>query len=77
MNSFLADVVGFVNGLLGFLIIAFGAVLGYSAAEGVGLLLGALAGLIAAVLVCGALAILIDIRNKLVQISTRVNERSP
>jgi hypothetical protein len=67
MNRFLANAVGFLNALIAVVIIVAGAVAG--AIQGlVYAVIGAVLGLAVAVLICGLLALALDIRNELVQI---------
>lgn len=71
MNTFLANIVGFLNGVLALFFIIGGAVIGYDLnyqLEGMGLVFGLVIGLILAIVVCGVLAIFISMRNELTQI---------
>jgi len=77
MNAFLAGIVGFLNGLLALLIILGVAVIGADqvGGGGVGLFLGLIVGIISAGVVCGLLAIFIEIRRELVKIRIALTER--
>jgi hypothetical protein len=77
MNAFLAGIVGFLNGLLALLIILGVAVIGADqvGGGGVGLLLGLIFGVITAGVVCGLLAIFIEIRSELIKIRIALTER--
>jgi hypothetical protein len=71
MNTFLANIVGFLNGVLALFFIIGGAVIGYDLnyqLEGMGLVFGLVIGFILAIVVCGVLAIFISMRNELTQI---------
>jgi hypothetical protein len=67
MNRFLANAVGFLNALVAIIIIVVGAVAGAKYGDFY-LVIGAVIGLAAAILICGLLALAVDIRNELVQI---------
>lgn len=73
MNWLMAEALRVLNALLALLIIGFGCLVGLKMApaanSGVAILLGGLGGFIVAVLVCGILAVLLDIRDKLTQIA--------
>jgi hypothetical protein len=77
MNAFLAGIVGVLNGLLALLIILGVAVIGADqvGGGGVGLFLGLIVGIISAGVVCGLLAIFIEIRRELVKIRIALTER--
>ena len=69
MNWFLAEMLRWGNGVLALMI--FGGVISFSTAfygPG-GMMLGAFGGFVSATVICGILAILLDIRNKLGEIS--------
>ena len=72
MNSVLASIVGFLNGLIAIAIIVCGGLLGWHASPPEGdvrlALLGLAAGLLAALLVCGILAVFISMRAELIEI---------
>jgi hypothetical protein len=71
MNTFLASIVGFLNGFLALIFIISGAVIGNALNHelgGMGLVLGLVIGLVLAIVVCGVLAIFITMRNELTQI---------
>ena len=78
MNTFLANIVGFLNGFLALFFIIGGAVIGdsYYILEGMGLVLGLVIGLILAIVVCGVLAIFITMRNELTQIRRLLEKES-
>jgi len=71
MNHFLASMVSGLNAVIAVLIIIVFAGIGAAASDQaqasplVGLILGGLSGLVVATLVCGLLALMIDIRNTL------------
>ena len=75
MNKFLASTIGFLNGLLAVIFIAGGAAAGSQMQEqgDLGTFLGLLAGLGLAVVICGFLALFIDMRNELIQIRKALN----
>lgn len=77
MNHFLASIVGFLNGLLALILIIGGAAIG-SLLENQfninGVVIGLIAGVILAVVVCGLLAIFISIRNELILIRRLLSE---
>ena len=77
MNKFLARIVGFLNGLLALLIILSGAAIGADQVGGgsAGLFLALIVGIVAAGVVCGLLAIFIEIRSELVKIRIALTER--
>lgn len=76
MNRLLASIVGWLNAVLAIVIILVCAGMGYAVYEALvrpgtgllGLVLGAVIGFIVAALVCGAMALLIDMRNNLRQL---------
>ena len=77
MNSLLASIVGILNGLLAFLFIIGGAIIGHSLLDdGGGLVLGLVIGLILALVVCGVLAIFISMRNELIAIRHLLDKQS-
>jgi len=75
MNKVLASALSFLNGLLAFGLVMGGTIAGAYFYEGrpKGLILGYLAGSFAAVVVCGFLALIIEIRNELVLIRTSLS----
>jgi len=72
MNKFLADCVGVLNGLVAVVIIGACTIADLiadrSTVGGGYFIVGILVGLVVATLVCGVLALLVDIRNELVRI---------
>jgi len=68
MNRLLAGTVGFLNGLLAIILVVAGAVAGSVSIRVAGFVLGGILGLIAAAIICGFLALVIDIRSELVRI---------
>ncbi|MYD72358.1 MAG: hypothetical protein F4W89_16685 [Acidobacteria bacterium] len=70
LNEWLASSAGVINAIVAILIVVGAALIGEAAVDvdaffGLGLILGGAAGVLVAVLVCGSLAIIIDIRNLL------------
>ena len=65
MNKFLATSVAVLNQLLAIVFILIGSLIGFK--EGLGAL-GGILGFLVAVVICGTLALLIDIRNELTHI---------
>ena len=75
MNKFLADALSSVNALIAFLIIvvpAFAA--GVSGGSPLAFVVGGAAGLILAILICGTLALLINIKDELVLANQSLND---
>jgi hypothetical protein len=72
MNRLLAGAVRFLNGLLAVLMIAIGLVVGAGISQNssAGALLGAIIGFAAALMVCGMLALFIEMRTELIRIRT-------
>jgi hypothetical protein len=69
MNRFLVSAAGILNVVLAILIIFGLAILGASGGGGIGgFIRGGLVGLAAAFLICGVMALIIDIRNSLQQL---------
>jgi len=75
MNSFLASIVGFLNGVLAIFFIIVGAGVGHNFYEQGGLVIGLLVGLIVAILVCGLLAVFISMRSELIEIRRLLESR--
>jgi hypothetical protein len=80
MNKFLAEILGFLNGLLALLIILSGAAIGVTQVGGsgaglFGLFFGLIGGIVTAGIVCGLLAIFIEIRSELIKIRIELTER--
>lgn len=90
MNSLLASIVGFLNGLLALIFIICGAVVGlnfdsimaeylgypYSSFGNYGVILGLIIGFIFAVLFCGLLALFISMRKELIAIRRLLDKQS-
>jgi cell division protein FtsX len=76
MNSFLASVVGFLNGLLALLFVFVGAQVGNKMYGEEGLVYGLLLGFLVAILVCGVLAVFISMRSDLIEIRRLLESRS-
>jgi uncharacterized membrane protein len=69
MNRILARAVGLLNGLLAIIIILVGAILGaVSIHNVVGFVVGGILGFIAAVIMCGVIALAIEIDSELIRI---------
>ena len=73
MNKLLAALIRFLNGLLAFVLMAGGAAVGaeYGGAlggEAAGAFVGFLGGLVIALIICGILALFIEIRSELIKI---------
>jgi hypothetical protein len=77
MNRLLAGTVGFLNGLLAIVLVVAGAVAGSASMHLAGFVLGGILGLIAATIICGFLALAVDIRNELVRIREALEQGSP
>ena len=67
MNRFLANVIGAANSAIAFIIIGAGTLVGLTRGPD-GALLGFVVGFVVALLVCGLLALVIDMHNELVLI---------
>ena len=79
MNSFLARIVGFLNGFIALMFIICGAIIGHEydyQLDDWGLVLGLVIGVILAVVVCGVLAIFISMRNELMAIRRLLDKQS-
>jgi uncharacterized membrane protein len=69
MNRLLSGTVGFLNGLLAIILVIGGAVSGTAFTHAVvGFIVGGIIGLILAAIICGFLALVIEIRSELVRI---------
>jgi hypothetical protein len=68
MNRLLAGTVRFLNGLLAIVLVVAGAVVGSAFIHAVGFIVGGILGLILAAIICGFLALVIEIRSELVRI---------
>ena len=73
MNKFLAGTIRFLNGLLAFVLIVGGASIGAGygmvlGGEAAGAFVGFLGGLVIALIICGFLALFIEIRSELIKI---------
>ena len=66
MNKFLSEGLSLINSFLAILITLFGGVFGYSFGGAIGVLAGLVGGFMVATLVCGILAVFLDIRDELV-----------
>ena len=66
MNKFLSEGLSLINSFLAILITLFGGVFGYFFAGAIGVLAGLVGGFMVATLVCGILAVFLDIRDELV-----------
>ncbi len=77
MNRLLAGTVRFLNGLLGIILVIAGAVVGTAFSHAFGFVLGGLLGLILAAIVCGFLALVIEIRSELVRIREALERTDP
>jgi D-alanine-D-alanine ligase-like ATP-grasp enzyme len=75
MNSFLASIVGFLNGVLAIFFIIVGAGVGHNFYGQDGLIVGLLVGLLVAILVCGVLAVFISMRSELIEIRRLLESR--
>ena len=75
MNKFLADGLSFVNGFIAFVII-FATVILFATNGGnlLAFIVGCLAGLVLAILICGTLALLINIKDELVLAKQSLND---
>jgi hypothetical protein len=75
MNKFLADSLSSVNALIAILIIFVpGIAAGVAAENLLAFIAGCLVGLILAILICGTLALLINIRNEIVLANAYLND---
>jgi DNA integrity scanning protein DisA with diadenylate cyclase activity len=78
MNRLLAGTVRFLNGLLAIILVIAGAVVGSVYSHALGFVLGGISGLVLAAIICGFLALVIEIRSELVRIREaleRINTR--
>lgn len=75
MNKFLADGLSAVNALIAFLIILVPGISAAVAGENpLAFVVGSLVGLIFAILICGTLALLLNIRDEIVLANTYLND---
>lgn len=65
MNKFLSSAIGIINGFVALSVMVTAAVYGYLEAGITGMALGAVAGFFLAIMLCGALALWVDMRNSL------------
>ncbi len=77
MNRFLATSLGSANALFAILLILAGPIVGWQMGEMAGAVLGILGGLSAAVLICGFLALLVNIRDVLESILHALEKDTP
>jgi hypothetical protein len=78
MNRLLSGTVGFLNGLLAIILVVGGAVVGTAFIHAVvGFVVGGILGLIVAAIICGFLALVIEIRNELVKIREALERSNP
>lgn len=77
MNKMLVQILGAMNGFAAVLIIIIGMAMGYKQGEGAGLILGLGASVMVAAIVCGVLALGIEIRRELVKMNARIAEPKP
>jgi hypothetical protein len=78
MNRLLSGTVGILNGLLAIILVIGGAVIGTAFIHAVvGFVLGGIIGLILAAIICGFLALLIEIRSELVRIREVLEGSNP
>jgi hypothetical protein len=68
VNHFLARAVAVLNGLIAIILIGVGAFVGVFSRNPLGLILGVMAGFIAALVLCGILALAIQIHAELIKI---------
>ena len=74
MNRFLANSIGWINSLVAWVLVIGSTVAGtYYSGGAVGFIVGLLIGFVFAVLLCGMLALLIDIRNSVREIAGATN----
>jgi hypothetical protein len=66
MNKFLSEGLSLINSFLAILITLFGGVFGLSFGGAIGVLAGLVGGFMVATLVCGIIAVFLDIRDELV-----------
>jgi hypothetical protein len=74
MNKLLAQALPFPNGLIAFVIIVIGTILGTVELHVLGLVTGAILGFIVALIVCGLIALFIEMHNELVKIRTALEQ---
>jgi len=74
MNKFLANALSSVNAFIALIIIFVPGIVGGISAGPIVFILGCLAGLILAILICGTLALLINIKDELVLANQSLND---
>lgn len=77
MNRLLAGTVRFLNGLLAIVLVVAGAVVGSVYVHAVGFIAGGILGLILAAIICGFLALVIEIRSEIVRIREALERSNP
>jgi hypothetical protein len=68
MNSFLARAVAVLNGVIAAILIIAGAVIGVASKNALGLIFGVIVGFVAALVLCGVLALVTEIHAELIKI---------
>jgi hypothetical protein len=77
MNKLLAGTVGLLNGLLAIILVITGAIVGTAFIHVAGFVVGGLLGLLLAAVVCGFLALVIDIRSELIRVREALERSTP
>ena len=78
MNRLLSSAVGFLNALLAIILIIVGAILGTAFIHAVvGFVVGGILGFVVAAIICGFLALVIEIRSELVMIREALERINP
>lgn len=77
INKFLADGLAALNALLALLIVLGGIVAGLAYGGLVGVVAGVVVGMLIAIIVCGALALVVDIREDLAAVRARLEAAEP
>lgn len=77
MNRLVAGAVGLLNGLLALILVVTGAIVGTAFIHTAGFILGGLLGLLLAAIICGFLALVIEIRSELVRIREALERTNP
>ena len=77
MNKFLSNAIGKLNALIAWLLIIGAPLAGLFTGGAIGLIVGLAAGIVGAILLCGILALLIDIRDSLRRIAGVGDAGSP
>lgn len=78
MNRLVSGTVGFLNGLIAISLVIGGAVIGTAFTHAaVGFVVGGIIGLIVAAIICGFLALVIEIRSELVRIREALERSNP